>query len=101
MNEKKVDRLSGLGALQIAVLAIVGSTIAAVTTSMALRRIGMVHGRSGANRAAVQPQPAVPVTTKTTVPTHFTEDIVLPGITYTGADVQEQDERSGRSPEGV
>jgi hypothetical protein len=101
MNKEKVDRLSGLSAVQIAVLAMVGSTIAAVATLMGLRRLGIVRGKPAVSPAEVPPQPAVPIMTKTTVPAHFSEDIVVPGLTYTGADVRAQDERDGRSTEGV
>jgi hypothetical protein len=101
MDREKVDRLSGLSALQIALLAIAGSTVAAVATLIGLRRTGMVRSRSDANQASVQLQPAVRVMTAAAVPNHFSEDIVLPGITFTGADVRVRDERDGRSPEGV
>ena len=47
MDSEKVDRLSALSALQIAVLAIAGSTVAAVATLIGLRRIGWV-GKSNA-----------------------------------------------------
>jgi hypothetical protein len=101
MDKEKVDRISGLGAVQIALLAIVGSTVAAVATLMGLRRLGIVRGNSGTSQAETPPQPAVPIITRTTVPAHFSEDVVVPGLTFTGADVRAQDERDGRSPEGV
>jgi hypothetical protein len=101
MDKEKVDRLSGLSAVEIALLAMVGSTIAAVATSLGLRRLGITRGKPGTSQVETPPQPAVPVITKTTVPAHFSEDVVVPGLTYTGADVRAQDERDGRSPEGV
>jgi hypothetical protein len=101
MDREKVDRMSGLGALQIALLAMAASTVAAVGTLLGLRRLGIVRKTPGTNEAAVPAQPAVPVNTGASFPNHFSEDIVVPGLTYTGADVQAQDERDGRSPEGV
>jgi hypothetical protein len=101
MESEKVDRLSALSALQIAALAIAASTIAALATLIGLRRLGVVKIQSNQNPDDVQPQPAVPVVTSTTVPRHFSEDVVIPGMTYTGADIQRQDDRTGRSPEGV
>lgn len=98
MDSQKVDRLAGLTALQIAALALGGSTIAAVVTLIGLRRIGLVRARSDANPA---PRAAGPVMPAVAVPRHFSEDVVVPGITSTGADVRKQDERDGRSPEGV
>jgi hypothetical protein len=98
MEREKVDRFSGLSALQIALLAMAASTVAAVGTLLGLRRFGIVRKPSGANEVAV---PAVPTRTGTSFPNHFSEEIVVPGITYTGAEVQKQDEREGRSPEGV
>jgi hypothetical protein len=101
MDKEKVDRLSDLSALQIALLAMAASTVAAVATLLGLRRLGIVRRRSNAHEVGVPAQPAVPVTTGASFPNHFSEDIVVPGLTHTGADVQAQDERDGRSPEGV
>lgn len=103
MDKEKVDRFSGLSALQIALLAMLGSTVAAIATLIGLRRIGIVGSRAEADSTAATtpPQPAVPVNTAPSLPTHFSEDIVLPGLTFTGAEVSAQDERDGRSPEGV
>jgi hypothetical protein len=101
MDSEKVDRLSALSALQIAVLAIVGSTVAAVATLIGLRRLGLVGNRPDDESDAVQPQPAVGDRMSAGIPRHFSEDVVIPGVTYTGVDIRKQDERAGRSPEGV
>lgn len=98
METEKVDRLSGLSALQIALLAMAASTVAAVGTLLGLRRLGIVRKSSGTREGAVR---AVPGRTGAPFPHHFSEEIVVPGITSTGTDVQGQDEREGRSPEGV
>lgn len=101
MDSEQVDRLSALSALQIAGLAIVGSTLVAVATLIGLRRLGVVRSRPMEYAGAPTAQPAVPVVTSTSVPNHFSEHIVIPGMTFTGADVRRQDELEGRSPEGV
>lgn len=46
-------------------------------------------------------QPAVDTSMPAEVPHHFTEDLIVPGFTETGADVERQDDEDGRSPEGV
>jgi|SRR5947209_18407927 len=101
MDSEKIDRLSALSALQIAGLAIAGSTLVAVGTLFGLRRLGLVRRRPTENTETVEPQPAVPVVASSSIPNHFSEDAVIPGMTYTGADVRRQDELQGRSPEGV
>ncbi len=101
MESEKVDRLSALSALQIAGLAIAGSTLIAVATLIGLRRLGLVRSLPQENAGTGEPQPAVPVATSASIPKHFSENVVVPGITYTGADVRRQDEQDGRSPEGV
>jgi hypothetical protein len=35
------------------------------------------------------------------IPQHFSEDLVVPGFTETGAEIVKQDREEGRSPEGV
>lgn len=35
------------------------------------------------------------------VPNHFSEGVVIPGLTETGVEVEEQDVIYGRSPEGI
>lgn len=101
MESEKVDRLSALSALQIAGLAIAGSTLVALATLFGLRRLGLVRRRPTENSGTEGAQPAVPVATSSSVPNHFSEDVVIPGMTFTGADVRRQDELEGRSPEGV
>ena len=49
----------------------------------------------------MQPQPAVGDRMSAGVPRHFSEDVVIPGVTFTGVDVRAQDKREGRSAEGV
>jgi hypothetical protein len=54
---------------------------------------------TGADR--IPPQPDVETAMPATAPSHFTEELVIPGFTETGADVERDDETLGRSPEGV
>ncbi|HEX6506984.1 MAG TPA: hypothetical protein VF221_05060 [Chloroflexota bacterium] len=101
MNQEKVARLSHLSAVQIAALAIVGSTVAALSVLFGLRGMGIVRSPGDMPVHDDAPQPMVDTTVLAPKPRHFTEDIVIPGKTFTGADVLEQDDRLGRSPEGV
>jgi hypothetical protein len=101
MDSEKVDRLSALSALQIAVLAIAGSTVAAIATLIGLRRLGLAGNRPNGDSNTMQPQPAVGDRMSAEVPRHFSEDVVIPGMTFTGVDTRERDEQASRSPEGV
>lgn len=100
MDREQVDRLSGVSALQIAAIAIGGSTVAAVATLLGLKRIGLLR-RSVDGVTVAPPRPPQAKASESSAPPHFSEDAVLPGLTYTGADILAQDERDGRSPEGV
>ncbi len=101
MDSEKVDRLSALSALQIAVLAVAGSTLAAVATLIGLRRLGLVGNRPRDTPDEAQPQAAVGQRDAPGIPRHFSEDLVIPGVTHTGVEIREQDAREGRSAEGV
>lgn len=46
-------------------------------------------------------QPAVTAQMAAHVPDHFSEELIVPGFTETGQDIERQDEEHGRSPEGV
>lgn len=46
-------------------------------------------------------EPAIDTFMPATLPQHFTEDLILPGLTETGQDVERQDDMFGRSPEGA
>ena len=57
---------------------------------------------SGGSREEQDPiQPAVDTVAPAEVPHHFTETLLVPGYTFTGEQILEQDDADGRSPEGV
>ena len=84
-------RLGRMNAYQIAGLAILCSSVAAITVLVAVRR-------TVARRTAQNPPTAVPFTT---TPAHFTENMIVPGITQTGTEIAEEDAQLGHSEEGV
>jgi hypothetical protein len=99
METEKADRLGELNGYQIAGLAALVSTVAALAVVFALRRSGILtvplkgHGH--------ETQPAVPHSASTGTARHFSEELLVPDKTFTGEQVAEQDKRTGRSPEGV
>jgi hypothetical protein len=99
MEREKVDRLAELNGFQLAGLALLASTVAALSVVYALRKIGVVSAPGLPPWAASQP--AVPHTNHEGTPEHFSETLLVPGMTFTGEDVAEQDATEGRSPEGV
>ena len=69
-----------------------------------LRRSGIVRSggsepEEGTPEAAAQP--AVDTTVSAERPAHFSEDLLIPGLTHTGAEIEAGDEEEGRHPEGV
>jgi hypothetical protein len=99
MEQEKVDRLAALNGFQLAALALLASSAAALGVLFALRRLGIVGARPIPPEAATQP--AVPHEGSDVTPTHFSETLIVPGVTFTGGEVAEQDLTDGRSPEGV
>ena len=99
MDREKTDRLGELNGYQIAALAILASTLAALGVLYALRRIGILGAPPVPPEFATQP--AVPHGQEERTPDHFTEELLVPGITHTGEEIAEQDRENGRSPEGV
>ena len=100
MQENGLAR-SPMGAVGIAGLALVTSTIAALVVLFGLRRL---LGRAPTERltgTGQTVQPAVDAQMAADMPEHFSEDLVIPGFTQTGIDIEEQDAQSGRSSEGV
>jgi hypothetical protein len=108
MNNRKI---TDLGPLQLTGIALVVSVISAVAVLLATRRrldasrtLTSTPGRalmdtSGADR--IPPQHEVDTAMPSQVPNHFSENLIVPGITETGADVERDDDTLGRSPEGV
>jgi hypothetical protein len=99
MQREETDRLGDLNAYQIAGLALVASTVAALGVVFLLRRSGILGGP--ALPPGFETQPAVPHNPEPGTPDHFTEELLVPGITFTGKEVAQQDAEVGRSPEGV
>lgn len=105
------SRLARLKSYQIAGLTVVISTIAAIAVFLAFEwkqgtaeiTLSTQPGDGSSNNAPRDAmQPAIDtVVTSTHVPRHFSEDVVLPGLTETGADIAHEDATKGRSPEGV
>lgn len=110
------ETLSARATLQITVLGLLASAAAAFLATLSVHflwnRAGRVRGvarypadASSAGQTSDEPwppvQPAVGTEMPADVPRHFTEDIVVPGFTETGQDVERQDDTEGRSPEGV
>jgi len=91
MNRTQLKGLAALNGYQVAGLAFVASTVAAVTTLIVLRRTILRPPPSGAASSPTSPD----------VPGHFSENLTIPGFTATGEQVADQDAREGRSPEGV
>ena len=99
MASESKDRLGDLKGYQIAGLALLASTLAALGVVFVLRRSGILSGPPLPPEMATQP--AVPHSTDEGTPNHFTEELLVPGLTYTGEEIAEQDREIGRSPEGV
>lgn len=100
MNNRK---LAELGPFQLAGIALAASIVSAILVMLAGRRWKGAEGRaldvSGAKR--IPQQPEVDMAMPSTIPSHFTEELILPSFTETGADVERDDDTLGRSPEGV
>lgn len=101
MNQDSIDKLSDLNKYQIAGLALLGSTLAALSVIFTLRRFGLVSRRVTPEAVDGPGQTPDGAAMSSEIPNHFSEDLLVPGLTYTGAEVQQQDDHDGRSPEGV
>lgn len=104
------ERLTTKNSLQIAALGVLVSAIVSLGVIFTLRFLtGRQPGASatrewsnGSTRGTPPPlQPAIGIEMPATVPAHFTEDVVIPGFTETGQEIELQDDIDGRSPEGV
>jgi hypothetical protein len=87
--------------LRIILLGIVVSASASLAILLLLRRLGLLPGRSNDPTAQLPAQPAVNTAAPAQKPDHFTEDLLVPGLTHTGTEIAQQDIEDGRSPEGV
>jgi len=87
-----------LNAVQLAALGLAGGTIVSVATYLLVR---LLHSPVTGQGTEAPIQPAVSRQMSVELPHHFTEDLVIPGITETGIGIERQDDTLGRSPEGV
>lgn len=100
------DRLAKLGPFQTAGGAIAFSLLVALITLWGMQLIRQRQAKAGEEAfrqtaEQVPIQPAVDTATPAQVPNHFSEDLVVPSFTETGADVTRQDDEHGRAPQGV
>jgi hypothetical protein len=97
------EQLAELNAFQIAGLSLLASTLVAAGVFFLFRGRGRgaqpadENGRVG----EIPIQPAVNTAAPVHAPHHFSEDLLIPGLTETGAEIASQDREEGRSPEGV
>ena len=112
MDQPTVDRLGRLNRYQIAALAFITSAVAAVAVLLAIRRFLFTQTPESsvapaADRRAEDTfsdsmeQPDTPEAMGTAIPHHFSEDLIVPGLTKTGPEILQDDDQDGRSPEGV
>ncbi len=85
------------------IAAVFASTITALTVIFLLRwrRTVKAERQDELQVEEVPIQPALNTTAPAQMPDHFSEDLLVPRHTYTGGEIAEQDDREGRSPEGV
>lgn len=75
---------------------------AAITAGIVVAaRLAASHRSNDDGNASVPIQPAIDPQMPSQVPHHFTENLLVPGFTETGQQVEEEDDTQGRSPEGV
>lgn len=99
-REQLSNRLSDMSTTQIAGGAVGLALLLGLAGFGAARLARRLKG-SGDAAGRVPVQPAVDRAMPAQVPDHFTEELIIPGLTETGADVERQDDTIGRSPEGV
>lgn len=87
----------------MAALALITSTLTALGMLMFLRTKRHARIEREEDWKADEPfaQPAVDTTVSAKTPRHFSEELVVPGVTQTGLDIEHEDMLQGRSPEGV
>ena len=95
--------VSGLSGLQLAGLALLTSTVVAVAIYFGLRRKPVLISPSLDQSTQHTEESALPErpSRATGTPNHFSEDLIVPGLTQTGDEIAEQDAKQGRSTEGV
>jgi len=100
LPEAKPAQIAGLTLIAAVLSAVTALAVLFIIGNRRLRRAKRVQ-LGDAEAARVPIQPAVNTTSATTMPQHFSEDLLVPGHTFTGPEILQQDERHGRSDEGV
>jgi hypothetical protein len=87
----------------MAALALVTSTVTALGVLMFLRtkRNARIEREADWKADETFVQPAVGTSISAKAPHHFSEELVVPGVTRTGVEIELEDAQDGRSPEGV
>lgn len=101
MEQQQTRKLGQLNAYQIAALAMLVSTAAALVVVTFVRRFASRLGTGGENSGRAMMQPGVGLAPDTGTPRHFSENLIVPGVTESAAEISAQDARQGRSPEGA
>lgn len=96
LNETNTYKMVG-----IAAVAVLTSAITAVGVLLMVRwhRGKRQDGDDKVQVEQIPTQPAVDSSMPAQAPDHFIEQMVAPGLTYTSAEVAQQDEEDGRSSE--
>jgi hypothetical protein len=101
------DQLSDAKTYRVAAVAgmaaIIASSLTALTVIFLLRwqRQTRAEKRDELQVEQVPTQPAINTTAPARKPNHFTENLLVPGFTHTGPEIEQHDDSEGRSPEGV
>jgi hypothetical protein len=100
--KRKKDPVAALTPGQIILRAAIVSFLISLGTLAVLRLLRSRTPSGSINIAEPVKEPNTITPTPTTAaPAHFTEDIIVPGVTETGEQIMRQDAEHGGSPEGV
>lgn len=105
MDRRTVGGLSGYHLAAITGTAVVGSVTAAVSVLLIVRRRTRAMIVRGQQESKLESSSAAEATRKEAtgpeIPRHFSEELLIPGLTHSGVEIVQEDESNGRSPEGV
>ena len=103
MERSQLTESSAYKVVGIAAIAVLTSALTAIGVLFMLRwrRSKRPYGGDRVEVERIPTQPAVDTSMSVQAPQHFTEEMVVPGRTYTGAEIVQQDEEAGRSAEGA
>jgi hypothetical protein len=99
LSDAKTYRVAAVAGIA----AIIASSLTALTVIFLLRwrRQTRAEKRDELQVEQVPTQPAFNTSAPVRMPNHFTENLVVPGVTHTGSEIAQHDDLEGRSPEGV